>query len=79
MGRRLRFYEMTGELLASVLKTGRVNIRIDSDLPATARFYTAHFSPERNLFLVAFEDELFDEVKENQLIPIGNLNVTEIA
>lgn len=77
--RRLRFYKLTGGLLASVLKTGRVSICIESDLPTTARFYTAHFSPESNLFLVAFEDESFDEVKEGQMIPIHDLNVTEIV
>ena len=76
--RRLMGVIITGEAVAAVVREGfRRKQYVRSEIPESAKFYTAHFSHERNAFVAVFEDPSFAPVAEGGLIPLMN-SVPEI-
>lgn len=63
---------VTPEYITIFLKNACLKLKIESDLPESAKFITAHLSKTENVFYFLFEHESFDYVKPGEIIPVLN-------
>ncbi len=62
------------ELIGELCRNGELHVRIESGLPIDAKFVDTDWDPTFKHFLVCFESDQFEEVKEGeqppQLLPV---------
>ena len=68
--RRLRRIIVAGEIVAEFARHGKRTIEIESVIPESARFVSAHVDTQANGISVIFEDASWDEVPLGGMIPL---------
>jgi len=69
--RRLYGFIVSGDVLGEFCRNGNHAFKVTGPVPESASFWSSHFDPSRNAFVVVFEDESFPPVAEGAVIPIG--------
>ena len=69
--RRIYGFVLTGQVVGEFCRNGDRQFTVNSPVPETATFFSAHFDHARNGFVCYFEDESFEPVAEGSVIPIG--------
>lgn len=69
--RRLRSFLLSPEILESFALPGKRVVKIHSEIPKTAKFFSSFYDHERRSYVAIFEDESFIPVPFGSHIPIG--------